>query len=119
MNEAEERAALVREHDVKKSTMLFMVAATVVEIISAFACIVVLYIASGFVAYKLLGAKTATPLQLLSPIVFIGGLFLGYKIYKRIMRLAIDRLHLKECLRKDVYGQYLTRKERRKEESAK
>lgn len=115
MNETEERAALVHEHDVKKFSLLFMAAATLVEIISAFLCIAVLYICVGFAAYKVLNAKTAIPLQLASPVVFIGGLFAGYKIYKRLMRIAIDTFHLKSRLRKDVYNQYLTRQERQKE----
>lgn len=116
-NEERERKALVHDQDQKKATLLFMIAATAVEIVMSFLCIAILYIGFGLVIYRVIGAKTPAPLQLLSPVIFIGGIFLGYKAHKKLLRLVIDKANLKDRLRSDVYDQYRTRKERRIKDS--
>lgn len=116
MSEDEKRAELVREHDIKKTTVIFMIVATLVELLLSLICIIILLLGIGFIIYRVFGAETLAPLQLSSPIIFIGGLVAGYCIYKRGMRFVIDRLGLKDKLKEDVYDQYLTRKERRLKE---
>lgn len=116
MDEREERQVLIHEHDVKKATVLFMVAATIVELVMSVICVAILYVGVGLMAYRVMKATTPIPLQIASPLIFIGGLIAGYNIYKRLMRWVIDRFALKDKIKGDVYDQYLTRKERRMRE---
>lgn len=107
-----ERSALVEEQKRKRTTVIFMIAATLVELVMSFLCIAVLYVGIGVVIYRVIGATTPAPLQLSSPVIFIAGVFCGYQIYKRLMRFVIDKASLKDRLNPDVYNMYLTRKER-------
>lgn len=112
--EARERAALVKERETKSATIIFMVAATVVEIAVTLAVVLALIIACAAFVYKALGVSPEKcPPIYFEPFVFIGGIALGFFLYKKIMRLAIDRLRLKEKIRPDVYAQYLSKKERK------
>lgn len=111
-SEAFERSELVKEQNRKKTTVIFMIAATLVELVLSLLCIAVLYLGAGVVIYRVIGATNPALLQLSSPVIFIAGMVVGYKIYKRIMRHVIDKAGLKDRLNPDVYDQYLTRKER-------
>lgn len=114
--EDREREELLREQSRKNTTVGILVAATLVEIVLSFAFITAIYLGFGLVIYRVIGVQTPVPMQLLSPVVFVGGIALGYIAHKKILRLVIDKAGLKDRLRPDVYDQYLTRKERQEKE---
>jgi uncharacterized membrane protein len=117
--EKAKRAALVRQSEMKHNSVLFMITASVVEIIVTLAIMVVLYILAAWLIYKVFKSSSPLPFQIVYPLIFIAGMILGFIVYKKIMRFGIDKFKLNDKIRSDIIDHYLTRKEWKAKEQKK
>ena len=120
MDELDEKEREKRKQDQiayrkKQSTSnLFLFIGTICEIIISLAFVLLLFLISVVLLYRLLNLPenvTAIVFNILLIVDFIGGLVLGFKVYKRIGRWVINKWELKDKLREDVLNQFKTAKE--------
>jgi ABC-type siderophore export system fused ATPase/permease subunit len=106
------RAAAVKKAEMKRASLIFMLSASLVEIVISLVIIMGLYVLIAFLVFKVCGLQPGpTPFFLVSTVVFIAGLVLGFFLYKKIMRLVIDKMKLQDKLQPDIIDHYLTNKE--------
>ncbi|MFA6857388.1 MAG: hypothetical protein WCR31_09280 [Treponema sp.] len=110
-DEKTKRAAFVKRSEQKHRSTIFMIIASVVEIIVTLIIMVGLYIFTAWLIYKVFKSTSPVPFQIAYPLIFIFGMVLGFIVYKRIIRFGIDKFHLKDKIRPDIIDHYLTRKE--------
>ena len=120
MDELDEKEREKRKQDQiayrkKQSTSnLFLFIGTICEIIISLAFVLLLFLISVVLLYRLLNLPenvTSIVFNILLIVDFIGGLVLGFKVYKRIGRWVINKWELKDKLREDVLNQFKTAKE--------
>ncbi|HAH60879.1 MAG TPA: hypothetical protein DCL73_02130 [Treponema sp.] len=109
--EKAKRAAFIKKTEMKHRSTIFMIVASVVEIIVTLVIMVGLYILAAWLIYKVFKSASPLPFQIAYPLIFILGMILGFIVYKRIMRFGIDKFNLRDKLRPDIADHYLTRKE--------
>ena len=99
----------------KKTSNMFLFVGTICEVLIAFLLILVLFILSAFIVYRLLdGIDTDTQtviFNILLVITFVGGLAGGFFIYRALGRFVIKKFKLQDKLREDVLNQFKTTKE--------
>jgi hypothetical protein len=110
-DEKAERAALIKRSELKRNSTIFMIAASVVEIIVTLIIMFGLYILAAWLIYKVFRSTSPVPFQIAYPLIFILGMILGFFVYKRIMRFGIDKFKLENKLQSGIIDHYLTRKE--------
>ena len=107
----------------KRNSRIFLFFGSIFEIVETLAVILLLFIFFSFLVLKLfkLPEAAATTIMQFSTIVsFVGGLFLGFIIYKRCARFVIEKFNLTDKLSNEVLGHYAKRdKEAEKEEMKK
>lgn len=109
--EKAKRAAFIKKTELKHRSTIFMIVASVVEIIVTLVIMVGLYILAAWLIYKVFKSASPLPFQIAYPLIFILGMILGFIVYKRIMRFGIDKFNLRDKLQPDIVDHYLTRKE--------
>ncbi|MBR1638545.1 MAG: hypothetical protein IJ688_04075 [Treponema sp.] len=94
----------------KKTSTIFMLAASAFEIIETLVIIIALFVLMSFLVFKVLDANQPW-VQLLFQIslivIFIGGIVLGFFIYKKVMKWAIKKFKLEDILLDDVKRHYI------------
>lgn len=105
------RDAAMKKAELKRNSMIFMIAASVVEIILTLVLMIGLYVLAAWLIYRVLKISSPLPFQIAYPLVFILGMILGFILYKLVMRWAIDKFHLRGKIQPDIVDHYLTRKE--------
>ena len=107
----------------KRNSRIFLFFGSIFEIVETLAVILLLFIFFSFLVLKLfkLPEAAATTIMQFSTIVsFVGGLFLGFIIYKRCARFVIEKFNLTDKLSNEVLGHYAKRdKEAEKQEMKK
>ncbi len=120
MDELDEKEKEKRKNDQiayrkKQSTSnTFLLFGTIFEIVISFLFVLVYFLISAVIVYRLLNVSEETGsiiFNILLIITFIGGLVSGFWVYKRLGRWVINKWNLKEKLRDDVLNQFKTRKE--------
>ena len=120
MDELDEKEKEKRKNDQiayrKKQTTsnTFLLFGTIFEIVISFLFVLVYFLISAVIVYRLLNVSEETGsiiFNILLIITFIGGLVSGFWVYKRLGRWVINKWNLKEKLRDDVLNQFKTRKE--------
>jgi uncharacterized membrane protein len=109
--EKSKRAAFIKQSEQKHRSTIFMIVASIIEIIVTLIIMVGLYIFAAWLIYKVFKSVSPVPFQIAYPLIFILGMVLGFIIYKRIVRFGIDKFNLKDKLQPDIIDHYLTRKE--------
>ena len=71
-----------------------------------------LYILAAVLCYRVFRLESALPIQIASPLVFIGGMIFGFILHKKIMYVIIDKLNLYDKLQKGLGDYYRPRKSR-------
>lgn len=102
----------------KRNSRIFLVCGSAFEIIETLAVILLLFLIFSlliFKVFKLPENLSLTVFQLSTIVSFIGGLFLGFIIYKRCARFVIEKFNLSDKLTNEVLGHY-ARKDKEKEE---
>lgn len=113
--EKERRKQAQIAYNKKKSTSnLFLFIGTIFEIIISLACVMGLVLLVAVITLKWLNLPDTTKgtiFNILSVVALIGGLFLGFIIYKSIGRWVIHKFNLEDKLKDEVLNQFKTRKE--------
>ena len=107
----------------KRNSRIFLFFGSIFEIVETLAVILLLFIFFSFLVlklFKLPEAAARTIMQFSTIVSFVGGLFLGFIIYKRCARFVIEKFNLTDKLSNEVLGHYAKRdKEAEKEEMKK
>jgi hypothetical protein len=113
--EKERRKQSQIEYNKKKSASnIFLFFGTIIEIILSLACVMGLVLLVAVITLKWLNLPDTTKgtiFNILSVVALIGGLFLGFIIYKSIGRWVIRKWKLEDKLKDEVLNQFKTRKE--------
>lgn len=114
-DEMDEKARELRKKQVvefrnkKRNSNIFLFFGTIFEIIETFVVILLLFIGVVFLASRIL-PMTSQAAQHVYPIlfivIFIGGMVLGFKIYKRAVVFVIKKFDLEDKLTDDVLSHY-------------
>lgn len=106
----EKRKKEVVEYRTKKrNSLLFMCAASVFEIVETILLMLVLFVLFSFVIFKVLHLSpdvAGTVFGISSVVIFIGGMILGFLIYKRVITWIIEKFNMKDKLSNDVIMHY-------------
>lgn len=110
--EKKRREEIIKKSELKRNTILFTIASCIVQVILMLALMTVLYILAVVLCYRVFNLKSALPIQIASPLVFIGGMVSGFILHKKIMYVIIDKLNLYDKLQKGLGDYYRPRKSR-------
>ena len=104
------REAIIKKSELKRNTIFFTIVSCIVQVILMLALMTVLYILAAVLCYRVFRLESALPIQIASPLVFIGGMIFGFILHKKIMYVIIDRLNLYDKLQKGLGDYYRPRK---------
>ena len=110
--EKKRREEIIKKSELKRNTILFTIVSCIVQVILMLALMTVLYILATVLCYRVFNLKSALPIQIASPLVFIGGMVSGFILHKKIMTVIIDKLNLYDKLQKGLGDYYRPRKSR-------
>ena len=110
--EKKRREAIVKKSELKRNTILFTIASCIVQVILMLALMTALYIIVAVLCYRVLRFESALPIQIASPLIFIGGMIFGFILHKKVMYVIIDKLNLYDKLQKGLGDYYRPRKAR-------
>ena len=103
----------------KRNSRLFLFFGSIFEIVETLAVILLLFVLFSFLIFKVFQLPEGlarTVFQFSTIVSFIGGLFLGFMIYKACANFVIEKFNLSEKLSTEVLGHYSKRyKEAQKE----
>ena len=98
----------------KRFSSIFLFIATIFEIIETFIIILLLIIGSIAITTRFVDVNSALFSNILGIIIIVfslGGLVIGFIIYKKAMGLAINKFNLKDKLLDDVTSHYIKKDE--------
>ena len=98
----------------KRFSSIFLFIATIFEIIETFIIILLLIIGSVAITAKFVDVNSALFSNILGIIIIVfslGGLVIGFIIYKKAMGWAINKFNLKDKLLDDVTSHYIKKNE--------
>lgn len=110
--EKKRREAIVKKSELKRNTILFTIASCIVQVILMLALMTALYIIVAVLCYRVLRFESALPIQIASPLIFIGGMIFSFILHKKVMYVIIDKLNLYDKLQKGLGDYYRPRKAR-------
>ena len=128
MNDTEKEERLQRqkvELERRKKTRnsrLFLFFGSIFEIVETLGVILLLFVFFSFLilrVFKLPESAAQTIFQFSTIVSFIGGLFLGFIIYKRVARFVIEKFNLTDKLTNEVLGHYAKRDKAAEKEAMK
>ena len=103
----------------KRNSRLFLFIGSIFEIVETFVVITLLIVFFSFLVlrvFKLPEAATTTIMQFSTVVSFIGGLFLGFIIYKNCANFVIEKFNLTDKLSDEILGHYSKRYRKAQEE---
>ena len=98
----------------KRFSSIFLFIATIFEIIETFIIILLLIIGSIAITTRFVDVNSTLFSNILGIIIIVfslGGLFIGFIIYKKAMGWAINKFNLKDKLLDDVTSHYIKKDE--------
>lgn len=117
---ARRKADQIEWRKIKKTTNLFTFVMTIIEILVTLAVILVLFLLTAKITFAI-GDPNAEATQrvflILMLVVFFGGLFIGFILFKLIARWSISHFELEDKLTEEVLNHYS--KKFREEQEAK
>lgn len=105
------KQAQIEFRNKKRYSAMFMFFACVFEIIETFIIIFVGIIVISFFMFKVFNADPevyGTLFSILLIVDLIGGLFLGFFIYKKVITWVIKKKNIKDKLSDDIINHYFT-----------
>ena len=121
LDELDEKEREQRKHDQieyrnkRKNSNMFLFVGTICEVLICFLTVLLLFLLSAIIVYRVLGGFTddvkTIIFNILLVITFIGGLAGGFFIYRAIGRFVIKKMDLKDKLNEEVLNQFKSRKE--------
>ena len=118
MTDAEKEERLARQKkelelkEKRRNSRLFLFFGSIFEIVETLAVILLLFVFFSFLifrVFKLPEEAAKTIFQLCTIVSFIGGLFLGFVIYKTFANFIIEKFNLIDKLSNEVLGHYSKR----------
>ena len=106
----------------KRTSSIFMLAATAFEIVETLIIMLALFLLDAFILLKVCNPESATVqiiFQITTIIIFLGGIVLGFLLYKKIIRWVIIKFNLKDKLMDEVTSHYIKPTEGEMEEKLK
>lgn len=103
----------------KRNSRLFLFCGSIFEIIETLAVIVLLFLFFSFLIFRVFQLPEATArtiFQFSTIVSFIGGLFLGFMIYKSCANFVIEKFNLTDKLSNEILGHYSKRYRKAQEE---
>lgn len=103
----------------KRNSRLFLFCGSIFEIIETLAVIVLLFLFFSFLIFRVFQLPEATArtiFQFSTIVSFIGGLFLGFMIYKSCANFVIEKFNLTDKLSDEILGHYSKRYRKAQEE---
>jgi len=129
MTEEEEKAARLQRQKEElerrrktRNSRLFLFFGSVFEIVETLLVILALFVFFSlliFKVFKLPEAATRTIFQFSTIVSFVGGLVLGFVIYKNCARFVIEKFKLADKLSNEVLGHYAKRDKKAEKEALK
>ena len=110
--ERKRREEIIKKSELKRNTIFFTIISCIIQVILMLALMTALYILAAVLCYRVFRLESALPIQIASPLVFIGGMIFGFILHKKIMYVIIDRLNLYDKLQKGLGDYYRPRKSR-------
>ena len=104
-----EKQAKIEYRKKKQFSAIFMTVACIVEIIETLIVMLLLLVGVAFLFTKVIhveGKIYDTIMTICMVVVFFGGLFLGFFIYKKLVTLVIKKFKLEDKLLDDVIIHY-------------
>ena len=95
----------------QKISNLFLFIGTVCEIIISFLFVIIFFILSVLITTIIPESAQSIVYNILLILSFVGGIALGFFVYRALGRLIIEKSNLKHKLREDVLNQFKTLKE--------
>lgn len=105
-----------------RNSRLFLFLGSIFEIIETLAVILLLFVFFSlliFRVFQLPEATARTVFQFSTIVSFLGGLFLGFMIYKTCANFVIEKFNLTDKLSNEVLGHYSKRFRKAEEEAKK
>lgn len=92
----------------KRTSRMLVFFGSIFEVIETLFIIIVLFIGFAILFQKLFGeSQTAAKFfSVFTIIIFFGGLFLGFIIYRKLMQIVINKFNLRDKLTDEVLKQY-------------
>ena len=112
----------IERRNKSRNSRLFLFFGSVFEIVETLLVILGLFILFSFLIFKVfnLPEEAAKTIYQYSTIVsFLGGLFLGFVIYKNCANFVIEKFKLEDKLSNEVLGHYSKRYRKAQEEALK
>ena len=128
MTDAEKEERLARQQKElelkakKRNSRLFLFFGSIFEIVETLAVILLLFVFFSFLIFKVFNLPeeaAKTIFQLCTIVSFVGGLFLGFVIYKTCANLVIEKFNLIDKLSNEVLGHYSKRVRKAEKEAMK
>ncbi len=128
MTDAEKEERLARQKkelelkEKRRNSRLFLFFGSIFEIVETLAVILLLFVFFSFLifrVFKLPEEAAKTIFQLCTIVSFIGGLFLGFVIYKTFANFIIEKFNLIDKLSNEVLGHYSKRVKNAEKEALK
>ena len=95
----------------QKISNLFLFIGTVCEIIISFLFVIIFFILSVLITTIIPESAQSIVYNILLILSFVGGIALGFFVYRALGRLIIEKSNLKSKLREDILNQFKTLKE--------
>ena len=117
MDELDEKERERRKNDQisyrnkQKISNLFLFIGTVCEIIISFLFVIIFFILSVLITTIIPESAQSIVYNILLILSFVGGIALGFFVYRALGRLIIEKSNLKTKLREDILNQFKTLKE--------
>lgn len=113
----EKKQAQIQYRTKKNFSRIFMFFACIYEIIETLLVILGLFLLITVIMFRLFGATGTTAqtvFSIMTVVIFFGGLFLGFFIYKKTLGWVIEKFKLEEKLTKEILMHYkkMTKEER-------
>lgn len=96
----------------KRNSRIFLLLGSIFEIVETLAVILLLFVFFSFLilrVFQLPEATARTIFQFSTIVSFIGGLFLGFIIYKTCANFVIEKFNLSDKLTNEILGHYSKR----------
>lgn len=94
----------------KKNTNIMVVVGSVVQIIITLAVMLALFLVLVLIFNKLIVFESEKALSIVNTVVlvvtFVGGFYLGYKVYAAVMRFAIKKFNLADKVHEELINRY-------------
>lgn len=96
----------------KRNSRLFLFFGSIFEIIETIAVVFLLFIFFALLIFRVFNLPdqaASTVFQFCTIVSFLGGLFLGFMIYKAVANFVIEKFNLTDKLTNEILGHYSKR----------